>query len=209
MIKCKFCYKEFTQLGCSTHETFCNLNPNKKIAWNRGIKHNDDIKSKISASCKVKKINAITEEQRRLKISKSCKGKTGGYRKGSGRGKSGWFNGIYCDSSWELAYVIYCKDHDIHLVRNTQKRNYTFNDTIKNYIPDFISNGCVIEIKGYDSDEWKAKIKHNPDVIVLYEKDMKPYIDYAISKYGKNFTDLYMDAAEVGSSNGLENRGNS
>ena len=77
MIKCKFCYKEFTQLGCSTHETFCNLNPNKKFALNRGIKHNDDIKSKISASCKVKKINAdhllrLNEKDKLFKLSAFC-----------------------------------------------------------------------------------------------------------------------------------------
>jgi len=38
----------------------------------------------------------------------------GGKRIGSGRGKSGWYKGYWCDSSWELAYVIYNIDHDVH-----------------------------------------------------------------------------------------------
>lgn len=42
----------------------------------------------------------------------------GGYRKGSGVGKSGWYNGIYCDSSWELAYVIYHIDNNLPIIRN-------------------------------------------------------------------------------------------
>lgn len=116
----------------------------------------------------------------------------GGYVQGSGRGKKGWYKGFFCDSSWELAYVIYHIDHNINIVRNTEKFQYTYKDRVKNYIPDFIVNNEYIEIKGYDTDEWKAKLASFPHYIkVLYSVDMKFYIDYAINKYGKDFIKLY------------------
>lgn len=76
--------------------------------------------------------------------------------------------------------------------RNTEKRVYSFNGKIKTYIPDFIVDGNLVEIKGFKSEQWEAKIKDNPDVIVLYESEIKPYIDYAISKHGKDFIKIYM-----------------
>lgn len=44
---------------------------------------------------------------------------SGGKREGSGRGKRGWYKGYYCDSSWELAWVIYNLDHGNQFKRNT------------------------------------------------------------------------------------------
>jgi len=41
----------------------------------------------------------------------------GGKREHSGRGKQGRYNGIWCDSSWELAWVIYNFDHGIKFKR--------------------------------------------------------------------------------------------
>ena len=48
---------------------------------------------------------ASTQEKealRRKRISESMKAnpKAGGKRTGSGRGKKGWFNGIFCDSTY-------------------------------------------------------------------------------------------------------------
>jgi hypothetical protein len=36
-----------------------------------------------------------------------------------------------------------------------------------------------------------AKIKANPDVVVLYEKDLKPVFEYVTQVYGKDFIRLY------------------
>ena len=115
----------------------------------------------------------------------------GGYRQGSGRGKKGWYNGIYCDSSWELAYVIYCLDHSILIKRNTEKRQYNWQGKIKNYIPDFIVENEIIEIKGYKTEEWMAKHNCNPDIKVLYESDLETVFKYVKNKYGKDFINLY------------------
>jgi len=115
----------------------------------------------------------------------------GGYRKGSGIGISGWYKGFYCDSSWELAYVIYCLDNNINIIRNTMPRHYIWNGVNKKYFPDFIVQGILTEIKGYKTDQWKAKLKYNPDVRALYKEDLIDVFEYVENKYGKNFIELY------------------
>lgn len=125
---------------------------------------------------------------------KHVKTTPGGYRKGSGRGKQGYYKGYWCDSSWELAYVIYNIDHNIKFSRNHDKFKYIYNNKVYMYYPDFIVDNAYIEIKGYWVGKWEAKLNQFPkdlNLIVLYKNDIKPYIDYCINKYGKNFIDLY------------------
>ena len=80
-------------------------------------------------------------------LSKNLKGRCGGYRHNSGRSKSGWYKGIFCGSSYELAYVIYLIDNKIEFKRNNQGFDYIFNGVSKKYYPDFIVNDEYIEIK--------------------------------------------------------------
>lgn len=70
-------------------------------------------------------------------------------------------------------------------------RQYIWNNKRKNYLPDFVIDGQLVEVKGYKSQEWMAKINANPDVKVLYESEMKPILDYVVDKYGKDFIILY------------------
>jgi len=136
---------------------------------------------------------AKSEEQettRRNKISNKMKS-YGGCRQGSGRGKKGWYKGFFCDSSWELAYVIYCLDKKIPIKRNTSKLKYIFENVEKTYTPDFIVNGKLVEIKGFKSPQWEAKQFYNPDVEVLYKEEMTPILDYVILTYGKDYIRLY------------------
>ena len=127
------------------------------------------------------------------KISKKVKGKTGGYRPLSGNKyhKSGEYDGIYFDSSWELAFYVYYKDFNKNIKRCDIERNYLYNGKCYKYIPDFITDDGIIEIKGYLTDKSKEKISQNPDVIVLYRSDVEPYIKYVVEKYGKNFWDKF------------------
>lgn len=115
----------------------------------------------------------------------------GGYVQGSGRGKKGWYKGFFCDSSWELAYVIYCLDHNMQIRRNTEQRQYVWEDKVRNYIPDFVVDGVLTEIKGYKTAQWLAKLAANQDVTVLYEQEMKPYLQYVVETYGKDYVSLY------------------
>lgn len=126
----------------------------------------------------------------KLSIAAKAKG-FGGITKGGGRGKKGWYKGFHCDSSWELAYVIYCLEHNIPIKRNTERRTYEFKGKTKGYFPDFIVSGELIEIKGYTSKEWEAKLAANPDVKPLYKEEMKPILKYAVDKYGKDYVKMY------------------
>jgi hypothetical protein len=134
------------------------------------------------------------------RFSNSLKGKTGGPTKGGGRGKHGWYKGFWCDSSWELAFIISHLDNGIKIKRNTKKFSYEFKDKKYNYIPDFIVRGIYIEIKGYKTKRFDAKQEWFPKDLkyqVLYKDDMQIYLDYVVKKYGKDFIKLYNYAGLV------------
>lgn len=133
-----------------------------------------------------------SNECRKRWMLENWKPTAGGYRKGSGRGKSGWYRGIYCDSSWELAFVVWHLDHNIQIQRNRTPYSYIFEGETHQYYPDFIVNGELIEIKGYKTKQWEAKLSQLPiNIKVLYGKDMKPYLDYMLQTYGKDWLNLY------------------
>lgn len=116
---------------------------------------------------------------------------SGGFREGSVRNyKSGWFNGIHCDSSWELAFLIWHRDHNINVKRCNEIRYYTINDEEHRYFPDFVIDNTIYEIKGIDDDVNKAKQKYNPDIIFLYKDNVEKYVKYAKDTYG-DFIQLY------------------
>lgn len=134
------------------------------------------------------------EKQRREKISNTMKlnPKSGGYRKGSGRGKKGTYKGYWCDSSYELAWVIYHIDNNIKFERNTEKFIYTYKGEKKYYIPDFILNGVYYEIKGYEDDKVSCKLNCFPyEINILYKENMKNIFNYVENKYGRNFISQY------------------
>lgn len=132
-------------------------------------------------------------EERKEKIREGLRNnRIGGYIKGCGRGKKGWYKGYWCDSSWELAWVIYHLEHDIKFERNTIRYTYIYEGEEHKYLPDFIVNDELVEIKGYWTEQVDAKIKQCPKAIKLIDKaGIKPYIDYVVSKYGRDFTSLY------------------
>lgn len=134
-----------------------------------------------------------TEETKR----KCAKG--GGYKPGSGRGKQGWYKGYWCDSSWELAYVIYNLDHNIKFVRNKEGFEYEFENKKYKYYPDFIlEDGTYVEIKGFLDKKNKTKIKtFNKRLIIIDKNGIQQYINYAIKKYGKDFIKLYKDYKHI------------
>ena len=141
-------------------------------------------------------LDPIKEEARRIKISQTAKRnkKSGGARNGAGAGKKGTYKGYYCDSSWELAFVIYNIEHDIEFKRNTQLFEYEFDGEVHKYMPDFIIDDVYYEIKGYWTEQWQAKydsFKKEHKIEVIDEEKIKPYLDYVIQKYGTNFIDLY------------------
>ena len=177
----------------------------KYKSWNKGKKdcYSEETLDKMRNSS-IGKHNGIAstpekEESRKEKIKETMKKNhiSGGLRKGSGRGKKGWYKNYWCDSSWELAWVIYNLEHNVTFKRNKIGFEYFYKNKKRKYYPDFIISETYYEIKGRrryeDLDvQNKEKLKQfKNDLIILYEKDMKLYLEYVINKYGKNFIRLY------------------
>lgn len=199
----RFCNRHCATIYGNTHRPKRSAESKKKTS----ISVKNSIKCQIAAERSRKiyhckqcnkefSIYDIRDINGRLYCSKECKHKylsehTGGYREGSGRGKQGWYKGIHCDSSWELAYLVYHLDHNLYIERCKEKRQYVWNNKQHTYYPDFITDNGIIEIKGYSTDQWKSKEEQNPDVKVLYKNEIKPYLDYVTNTYGTDFIKLY------------------
>ena len=151
-----------------------------KTPWNKGLtKDTDERLAKIGK-----------------KTSLSLMGKSHPQSaKTRGRGKKGWYKGYYCDSTWELAYVIYNLEHGIPFSRNTKSFDYSFNGESKKYYPDFLlETGEYVEVKGYYTKQFSAKVEQFPKEfsLLIYDKSgIKPYLDYVVDKYGKDYHNLY------------------
>jgi hypothetical protein len=217
-VECIYCKRGFKNKGAQfSHQPYCKQNPNckKKVIspnagakkgstpWNKGLPTTQSVKEKISISligkCKGIALSPEKELKRRIKISETMKrnSNSGGLRKGSGRGKKGWFKGYWCDSTWELAWVIYNIEIGTKFERNKIGFKYIYNNKEHTYYPDFESNGKFIEIKGRRnyfglSEKEKMKIdSFEGELVILFEPDMQTILDYVIEKYGKNYHDLY------------------
>jgi hypothetical protein len=121
---------------------------------------------------------------------------SGGYRKGSGRGIGGFYKGFYCDSTYELVYLVYSLDNGVKIERNTKKYPYTFKGKQHNYIPDFEVGDKYVETKGYHTDlvDVKKASVDDKEVQVLYRKDLQHCFDHIYKVYGikeSNVLSLY------------------
>lgn len=208
---CRFCGKTYSDRGIRNHENQCRENPNSVIQhkpagfkggltpWNKGLTKQTDARvaknaASISSAISGHNVTAAT----RLKLSNTAKKRgLGGYNPLGGRGKKGWYNGIWCDSSWELAFVIYNIEHNIPVRKCKEVRLYEWKGTTRKYHPDFVVDGVITEIKGYDSPQWQAKHTANPDVVVKFAKDLQHVFDYVTHKYGKDFIRLYGEMREL------------
>jgi hypothetical protein len=174
---------------CSEHWNSCpgkrlkdsNKKKNIQIPWNKGM-------TGLKGHPHTQKTKDILSEHAK-------RNSLGGYVKGSGRGKKGYYEGIWCDSSWELAYILYCKDHSIQIQRNTKRFNYYYKNKKHTYLPDFIRTdreNYFIEIKGIFNEKEIAKIKNFPHKLkILSGNGFNKILKYVISTYGRNFIELY------------------
>lgn len=121
----------------------------------------------------------------------------GGYRRGSGYSKSGYYKGIYCQSTYELCWVIWALDNGIKFSRF----DYTLkNETVK-YVPDFILDDgiTIVELKGYEDVESvnkKTKLAESFGYVVnvLYKEDLQSIFEYVTNKFGTtDYKTLYDD----------------
>ena len=139
-----------------------------------------------------------SDECFKLLISKQAIDKNfGGYNPNSiKKHHKGIYKNIHCDSSWELAFLVYHLDNNIKIERCNQYFHYTYNNKLRKYYPDFIIDNKFIEIKAVITDQVKAKIDQFPNdkqLIILYKQDIMQYLSYCIYKYGNNFWETLYD----------------
>lgn len=128
-------------------------------------------------------------EDTRAKLKKHA----GGYRKNAGRGKRGYYKGLYCMSSWELAFVYYQLEHGKEVLQCTERFEYTMNGEIHHYTPDFIIDGVYYEIKNWHRPDTDFKIKSFPidkQLILIEGKENEKYINFVKEKFGENFYEV-------------------
>lgn len=181
-----------------------------RIPWNKGLtKETDERVLKYSLKEKERMIkygsngcfglkgnnNYACKENIRQKISITAKKYHSTHENNSvGKGKRGWYKGIHCQSSWELAYVIYQLEHGINIIRNKKGFKYTWNGSEHTYYPDFYLPDLnqYIEIKGYYSDRDKCKIEQFVgNILVLQRPQLQYILDYVSSFYGDDYIKLY------------------
>ena len=223
-MKCERCNKEFTEIigsgrFCSrscANARVRDRQTRQKISdgilqriktkgkWGvQNIKH----PVKLSKVCPVCKNEFTTYKyyHKRIYCSRKCyqqdnkhefrNSTSGGYRIGSGTGKHGYYNGFWCDSTYELAYLIYCLDHNIDIKRNTESFEYLVEGKKYKYYPDFIVNGKLVEIKGYFKQSVENKlraVKNNGiQITILYKNDLESVFQYVTEKYKIQLRSLY------------------
>ena len=215
MNNCKNCEveieenKKFCSCRCSvTHNNRKRIvTAEQKAKTSKTLKNLYSSGTLVASDSRVKKVCntckneffVFPSEMKRKFCSRECSdkmdrtGMSGGLRQNSGRGKQGWFKGYYCQSSWELAWVIYSLDHKIKFERNTKGFQYEFESEIHKYYPDFkLEDGSYMEIKGYDSAQWTSKQSQFKGILhVLGKNEIKPYIEYAKSIYGDDYVKMY------------------
>jgi len=164
-----------------------------------GKERSIEVKKKLSKSISSLHLTGMAkteekEKERRRKIKeKALISNNGGYRQGSGIGKKGWYKGFWCDSSWELAFVIYHLDNKIQFKRNSKKFDYFWNGKVYKYVPDYkYPDDTYIEVKSFLCEQTNEKIKQFPGkLVVLMKEEMKNIFSYVIDTYGKDFIKLY------------------
>ncbi len=203
-IDCPYCGKTFGKLGIGAHKSLCKQNPNHRIMrnledfnakgnapWNKGLTKETDARVKRNAESVAKtiKVNGHTWLGRhhtlesRFKIAKALNGNTHG-----NRSKKGYYKDIFCGSTYELAYVIYCLDHNIDIKRCDKYYNYEYKGKSHLYFPDFIVDNTIIEIKGYHTELVDIKVSAIEDmpIKVLYKKDLADVFNYVFKTYNVN-----------------------
>ena len=223
ILYCKFCGKQCkNKNSLINHERLCKENPNRDLTyyertgisnlsnrgWNKGLTKDTDERVRKTAealrasfaegrvvSHQKGKARTANEKQ---KISESMRNNpsAGGRRLGSGRGKKGWYKGYFCDSTYELVYVIYNLDNNI--IFSPCRRIYKYVDLDgkeHKYYPDFeLPDGSLVEIKGYHTATVDLKLASVTDrpIKILYEKDLVYAFDWVKQHYTYNkLSDLY------------------
>lgn len=192
---CRFCNKLCkNDNSLRNHERLCKQNPDRATSnlsnrnWAKGLTKETDERI-------LKQSNALAsffaEHPEAIK---------GGIVAGSAkRCKYGTYKGFYCDSAWELAFVVYHLDNNIAIIRNTEAFSYLLDGKEHKYYPDFKVSDVYYEVKGICTERDLAKFNSFPKkycLQVIDKKAIKPYLQYMHSTYGKDFAEKLYDRSK-------------
>lgn len=172
-VHCKYCGLVWvtTNFGKTAHEKFCKLNPLRQESKRLGTKVSEETKKRWKQN-----------------------GRMGGYRKGAGRGKKGYYKGLYCMSTWELAWVVYQLEHGQKVEQCKERFEYIMNEEVHHYTPDFIIDGVYYEIKNWHRPDTDFKISQFPKdktlILIKGKEQNKIFLEYVKNKYGDNFDEV-------------------
>lgn len=214
---CPFCKRIFSTRRClSNHLHQCVQNPNRVIhrvripkealirAGKRKRHENEQPREiRFCQFCKKDLFTTktgLTLHERYCKQNPSKKQcKIGGYRAGivtweksqKRQTKKGYYKGLYCMSSWELAWVYFQLENGKKVEQCKERFEYEMNGEIHHYTPDFKMDGVYYEIKGLRGKEFDFKLRDFPkdkELIVLegYNK-LKPFLIFVEQRFGKDF----------------------
>ncbi len=78
---------------------------------------------------------------------------------------------------------------------NGESFEYYYKNKKHKYLPDFVVNNVIYEIKGFKTElsdiKMNSVLKTNHAYEILYKKDMRFYLEYVHSKYKENILNLY------------------
>jgi hypothetical protein len=219
---CNFCGKVCKNANSlRNHERLCKLNPQRQLttyekygaipgfndighkSWNKGQTAETNasiaiIQQKLKDKYQAGELvipQPMADPEIRAKHKAAMKKAYSNYtRRTPGKFKYGWYKGVWCDSSWELAYLLYCQNNNINVVRNTFGFSYIWQGSVHKYFPDFYlpDEGIYIEIKGHKTERDIAKItQFTAKLLVLEAVEMKPILKEVETVFGKQFTSLY------------------
>lgn len=117
------------------------------------------------------------------------------------------YNDTYFDSSWELAFYIYHKDKKHKIEREPKYFSYIGSDSKEHlyfvdfkvgnkyyeikgdHLIDFYKNGKIKTLKN-NNEKYKCMKKHN--VILIWSKQIKKYINYVNKTYGETYLEQFI-----------------
>lgn len=190
------------KIKASFHKTIDSRTTEEKLhIRNQIINRCKDEYMKNPCYCKVCGNLVPYERKNKNYCSRECAyANSGGYRQNASYGKFGTYKGVYCDSTYELAFLIYCLDHNIQIERCTTYFMYEYEGSFHKYYPDFYlpESDTYIETKGQMTElvYIKAKAVPNNKLLLLDTEALEPVFQYLNSNYpvtcNKSNNNLYI-----------------
>lgn len=221
-LECQFCGKICkNRNSLCNHERLCKLNPNRQLDGSGLIKYNQEVRAgmkevwnkgliketsqsvlaqslsqKNTKKAQMKVFRPHTEaEKEKLRVA-AIRNNLGGCYIGN-KYKWGYYRGIRCDSSWELAFLVFNLENNINIQRCTEHFFYVDSENkSRKYTPDFLLDDIYIEIKGWLNETALLKINQFPQgkkLKLLCYNELKDSINYCKEKYGNMFWEILYD----------------